>query len=719
MLCGVCKAVFTNLNRHPLGSDAAQNRSLSPPPKVFGVHQQSWTNLRSSAASKCQICTVIVEKALEGDDWQLRRYTTEGHIQKTFYCVDFPGPRSAWGREEAKDYPASIGFHLHEPWNGYGRTNLRAFARFDIVPCSEFDPVQLTQSLMDAQTNNSAKFNEVVAKRWLHQCFSSHKLCNEAPDQPWIPTRLVDVGDPNNSVPPRLVVFPHTQKNIEYLTLSHCWGDAQILKLESHNFAALCNSIPISELPKTFQDAMHAVRKLGYRYIWIDSLCIIQNSEEDWDREALLMNKVYKYSRLDIAATGAEDSHGGCFFDKDQDMIALPQVELAFDLGVFSSSPRRRGRFWGLKRAKVQYHLESKIVRRKYYLIRTDPSWIEELEKARLLNRAWVFQERLLSPRVLHFHRSQLFWECRELRAFESCPKGMPPDQLLYSPAQAGVDMRQILPSANIVSPSSNTPSDFDGTWYTSESWAHFVEAYSAAGLSYSRDKLIALSGIAAEIQRERMDPYLAGLWRGSLLRQLLWFIDEPKPGLTRATRSTEYRAPSWSWASIDGAISMRDTIASADITSPTLAEIVDAQVTATGDKGIGKVTGGYVKIKGHLGHCRWKAARSGSRSATLSDFVPIPPIGDMYADNIQTLTCGIDFDDAGDTIDKYNSIYCLPLVGFVDMNRGENGDYTIGLILIEAARSQFRRIARFMDTGGEDAMLKCRAWPEQVIQIV
>lgn len=470
-----------------------------------------------------------------------------------------------------------------------------------------------------------------------------------------MPSRLVDAGDPQNSIPPRLVVSTQLQDNVEYVTLSHCWGNAHVFKLERRNFMALRASIPVDKLPRTFQDAMHIVRRLGYRYLWIDSLCIIQDSKEDWSQEAILMNMVYKHARFNIAATGAEDSEGGCLFDYDQIAILFPQIELTFDLGQLRSQ----------KGHGIVYKHESKIVRRKYYLIRAEPSWIKELEGSRLLNRAWVFQERLLSPRVLHFHRAQLFWECRELRAFESCPNGMPPERFLAYPYLVNTYMKDILPSAYKITLESNTASTFEDTEYHSKSWAEFVTAYTAA------------------------------------------------------TRSANFRAPSWSWASMDGGIFMEETVPTFDVKDISLAEVVDAQIITSGNQNTGEVKAGYLKLQGSLGHCQWKQYPGwGESSAAISESDPIQPNKDIYGDRVPVKRLEVDFDDPADTIAKYDAVYCLPLVEFIDMTRGEGHDYIMGLILIQNVSGQFQRIARFTH-GWDNEKMKFSSWPNRIVEIV
>jgi hypothetical protein len=103
---------------------------------------------------------------------------------------------------------------------------------------------------------------------------------------------------------------------VQYASLSHCWGKLKIITLTTSNLAGFQHEIPLKELPKTFQEAIYVTRYLGLQYIWIDSLCILQDSSEDWAKESVQMADVYGAAEINIAATGAADGSGGCFFER-------------------------------------------------------------------------------------------------------------------------------------------------------------------------------------------------------------------------------------------------------------------------------------------------------------------------------------------------------------------------------------------------------------------
>jgi len=134
-----------------------------------------------------------------------------------------------------------------------------------------------------------------IAKSWLHECTQDHSQWQCAnQDSDMLPTRLVCIANPC----PRLVSTCHWTARPRYATLSHCWGDIPFLRLETRNQDAFSRIIPSDQLPKTFQDAIEIAKALGLEYIWIDSLCIVQDDDDDWRKEAALMSSVYGGSHV-------------------------------------------------------------------------------------------------------------------------------------------------------------------------------------------------------------------------------------------------------------------------------------------------------------------------------------------------------------------------------------------------------------------------------------
>jgi hypothetical protein len=189
----------------------------------------------------------------------------------------------------------------------------------------------------------------------------------------------------------------------QYVALSHCWGTETFFCLTQANLDQLKQHIPFRRLSKVFQDAIVVLRRFGMRHVWIDSLCIIQDQLEDWQIESSKMGDVYRNSLLNIAAAGFGDGGSGLFVDRDRSVLA-ERILINADLICDGKPFMRKGSY-----ISVDFHF-----------------WMDEVGEAPLNRRAWVVQERLLSPRTLHFGSNQLLWECYEFEACESFPEGFP-----------------------------------------------------------------------------------------------------------------------------------------------------------------------------------------------------------------------------------------------------------------------------------------------------
>lgn len=228
------------------------------------------------------------------------------------------------------------------------------------------------------------------ASRVLQNCLKSHSSCN-GPTVAKLPSRVLDLGPPEE---PRVKLLETSDTSGTYACLSHCWGKVTSIQTEKKTLPLFRDSIAWSSLPQTFQDAIHFVRKLGLRYLWIDSLCIIQDDPEDWRQESAKMSSIYQDSYITIAATKSANADGGCYSD------ATP-----FDIDHELTMT-----FQG--RTPAQVYVREKVAHFDVFKVDNSRSLFP------LLSRGWAFQERLLAPRVLHFCKKELVWECQE---FSSC----------------------------------------------------------------------------------------------------------------------------------------------------------------------------------------------------------------------------------------------------------------------------------------------------------
>ena len=350
------------------------------------------------------------------------------------------------------------------------------------------------------------------------------------------------------------------------MTLSHCWGRYPCLRLTSSTHDRLQKVFALAELPSTFQDAIMVTRALGINFLWIDALCIIQDSVLDWRHEATLMSQVYSNSRCNISALDARNSTEGLFFDRKSPII--PYCTLT---SVRKFRPKRA-----------------------YEFAHTDV-WSYSVRNAPLPRRAWVLQECLLAPRVLHFGKKQLLWECNELRACEVYPKRMPSSSL----EDDGYIHQYLKKSfATIIQRGSDITLTFAQVY---ETWAILVQYYSSCDLTKSEDKLVAISGIVKRLQPLFRTDYLAGLWKDHLLQQLLWHVEShDKAGRSLlGEKRPEYRAPSWSWASIDAPIVPHQQPDYLKVIH--MATIIEAHVTPVTEDITGQILNSYIRLRAPL----------------------------------------------------------------------------------------------------------------------
>lgn len=334
------------------------------------------------------------------------------------------------------------------------------------------------------------------------------------PLYPALPTRVLDLGFSNSTI--KIWVTPPSSLG-EYACLSHCWGDHQPLRTLSNNLELFKENIPWDSFPKTFQDAIVFAKSLDFKYLWIDSLCIIQDNSSDWQREAGNMASVYRNSSLTLSATASPNCDHGLFYKYPEPRIHTLSVA------------------------------NTNGIRQEVFVRSRNPHWSDELidgyknnplehvQDYPLLHRAWAYQERLLSPRVLHFCKTELVWECMERSACQ-CGSFNP-----FEKAKKSIASSKKPKVETVVAEESSSL----------QVWAHIVEEYSGLDLTYASDRLPALAGLAEHMHLDHQGRYLVGLWEDSLARDLLWCCMGSTKETLQTARPSNSTLPTWSWASI------------------------------------------------------------------------------------------------------------------------------------------------------------------------
>lgn len=389
---------------------------------------------------------------------------------------------------------------------------------------------------------------EAVAKiqHWIRKCNESHACFGRKIGQPpELPTRVIDVG--GSSREPYLQIT--TGQRAHYAALSHSWGlqPSQVTRLTKDKCEAFCSQIELLSLPKTFRDAIDVCRRLGIRYLWIDSLCIIQDSDVDWHRESSQMTGVYQNACITLAADLAPNPDSGLFVVGSRQRVKLQEFELNDLEGkVYRIYIRRE---WPVP-GKEELSAES---------LR---SCFASEATSCLDKRAWVLQERILSARTVHSTTTEIRWECG---VTYECSCHIPVLQ------KASPSLRQTLAMATCSRTADVSGSRAHG--YDPSPWHDIVKNYSLRRLTYPTDRLAAISGIAGAVPLSAME-YCAGLWEPSLLYDLVWhnssghetWIISPTGKRSRLStysdtypsKRTSVNTPSWTWSSITGPVKFR-----------------------------------------------------------------------------------------------------------------------------------------------------------------
>jgi hypothetical protein len=388
-------------------------------------------------------------------------------------------------------------------------------------------------------------------KNWLEDCVSNHQECRIT-NPAFFPTRVIDVGPEDGSKDPVLVVNRGEMKS-RYVALSHCWGSGPCITTSTSNLTSRQQSIPLSALPANFCDAIWVTRRLRLRFLWIDSLCILQDSKADWEIEVEQMGEVYANAYLTIAATSASDSMAG-FLKPRRHGVASSIIDLQCKL--------------------PDGHTTGFMSLREY-----PATWKQGISEGILSRRGWTLQERVLAPRILHFVADQLYWECNKRSLAEGGLASSQQNPLTFSKALM-MDFWNEIEQGSLA--------DDLQRWYS------IVEEYSKRALTISSDKLPAISGMAKAIgnRSPRLGVYCAGLWGGDFIRGLLW----RSISIHGLHQPTQYRAPSWSWAGLDGPITYDwDNIRY--VNSGTFARIADLDLGVPTSNPYGEIGGGWLRL--------------------------------------------------------------------------------------------------------------------------
>ncbi|KAF2746709.1 HET-domain-containing protein [Sporormia fimetaria CBS 119925] len=563
--------------------------------------------------------------------------------------------------------------------------------------------------------STSSKQNMQLARRWLEECKTKHANCKLADKRAhYLPLRLLDLQAPRLGKNIRLCVSTEPQDPLyreadrdpppPYATLSHRWGECHPLKTLHLNYSHHTKCIRFKQLPKTFQDAVNFTRKMGVRYLWIDSLCLVQDDDGEKEREIPHMAYIYSHAVFNIAACAAEDSGRGLFSRRDTSWLYPQQISFGLTL--------------------AEGHRESlsatcSPVQNDFAVAGERGNFLDD--------RGWIFQERGLSKRVFSFEKDMLWFECWEIIASENLPAGAPRHisrnpfldkwELLLPGGTSG--HRELSQLSHHLFTLSQPNLRYDLIPQTTpeslyRQWHALIPTYTSRTFTYERDRLPGISGLASSIQTLTNEIYLAGLWKSHLIDGLCWSVyrphraDKPSPPIYF---TDYYRAPSWSWANLHGPVSIQSPFASPSTFSPhPECTVVSAYVkprsvmNACGDAEMA-----YLCLRGRIKTAQaWSVATpSGGKEATygVASLFPV----DTDCSYTRGGFAHAYMDDVEKFIERPKNVWVMAIASYIPEVRGERkGKKLVGLVLekLEDGEDRFRReglVWRFSRGGDEE----------------
>ncbi|ERF69010.1 hypothetical protein EPUS_06697 [Endocarpon pusillum Z07020] len=518
----------------------------------------------------------------------------------------------------------------------------------------EMDMAAAFVTARKVQTDINSDHAHQQIKCWLEEC-GSHECCVQQPGST-LPKRVVEVAPEKCPDTPRLLIT-EGQKG-RYATLSYCWGVEPYGLLSMSNICTYTQGLDVEALPQTFQDAIAVAKTLRIPYLWIDALCIIQDSREDKMQEISVMERIYRESFLTVVAASSANTTDGFLQPRPPPWksYTIP-FRLAGD------------RFGSMSIQEFEF--------------------VEYDERSEPINkRAWTLQEQIIPNRCLIYASHTLQWRC------DAGVKNLGNSLHYTSSFEHGKYCETI---SFLRRPAAKREDQFTR-------WLRIVHIYAARRASLVTDKLTALAGITKEFSDTLGPRYYAGLWEYSLLPQLTWrTLPRSYHSKLSCTRPITYRAPSWSWASIEGRVWFPYDIFREDASDKLYrCSLIHCEtMVKSATSPFGEVVAASLKIKAVLRQAwlipsreavLWLAEDNPSLAAAetlhLANFRQDNP---EHAHDLQYASEGVSgmegkYDVSGDWPPAL--VFCLPVLTW--------GSKIHGLLLAPADRGTFRRVGSF-----------------------
>ena len=383
-------------------------------------------------------------------------------------------------------------------------------------------------------------------QRLLTKCMYQHDQCYRTRSP--LPKRVLDVSGP------KIYLYVSNGQEIDthYLALSYAWGTSPFLNTVKANLKSHCErGISFQSLPNTIKDAVSVTRALRYNYLWVDALCIIQDDSTDWQEQYPRMTEVFRDAVLTISATSSRGVDSGF-------LRRATENEATLKLGSYHHS---EGLGFG------------DLLVRSTETIRGNSYGQNAVTAAYLNTRGWTFQEHLLSTAVVHYTDHEIIWECHDGFYSETRGYQYPSDiaSKRFKEALIGsIDRQRLFPMVLLPKPRNTYVCREEISWAeVFDTWMLWVIRYTPRNLTFPEDRLPAIAGLAKVFSSRFGLTYRAGVWQESLPAGLLWFL-VPASGENKSIKSQRnLSAPSWSWASVSGAVGFRGWQATCSVRLP------------------------------------------------------------------------------------------------------------------------------------------------------
>ncbi|KAI1410506.1 heterokaryon incompatibility protein-domain-containing protein [Hypoxylon sp. FL1857] len=510
---------------------------------------------------------------------------------------------SQWaGREGEIALLASVEYHFHEEeedehrdcdlnviegmglWDTVSRKPIRMpLAGEFYVITNKDDAASAAIKSRPIAVNPASKETFAQLRENLHSCLRMEGIHSDCEDTAgtYVPSRLLKLDACSQGPPKMRLCSP--DKPTPYAVLSYCWGGDQAHKTTSTTLAANYMNIQWDSLPRSIQDAIQVTLNIGLEYIWVDSICIIQDDDVDKQREIASMPRVYNESVVTIVAARAKSAQEGFLHH----LSTTKYKDRIFKLG-FKCEHGTSGHAYLVKEDQYNYG-------------ESDP----------IDSRAWTLQESYLSKRIIRYGSKQCSMTCQCSLSKPQIVDGWVLDQsydapnignIIFPRSKLSISSEDIAKWKHYYKEEHGTdPIEFNDTEENDiyNDWRELVMNYSTRSLTVPADRILAISGLADRIAPAIQSRYLAGHWENHLPGDLLWEI----ASASLALRPTTYQGPSWSWTSVNGSVISFDYMPEGAATL----KVLDVDIRLCDSLApFGAVKSGLLRAQGKLAKVRW-----------------------------------------------------------------------------------------------------------------